>query len=148
MNTRIIRNRNQLHGLKHLQKSLDNFFNDFWWPTEFRELEELQPLSEFYEDDKNFYAKVELPGIKKPDIKINLKNNVLEVSGERKQTRDIKNTKSHYSEVYYGSYMRRFTLPNNIEGEKEIRAKFEDGVLIITIPKKVEGKEVQSINIE
>jgi HSP20 family protein len=114
----------------------------------FRELEELSPYSEFYEDDKNYYAEVELPGIKKQDIKINLRDNILEVSGERKQTRNTKNTRSHYSEVSYGSYMRKFTLPNNVNKEEGMKARFEDGVLKITIPKKVGEKEIQTINIE
>lgn len=147
MNNRNIIKRNNYKGLKHLQRTLDNFFNETWWPTTTNELwEEFQPQSKLTEDKDNYYVEVDLPGIKKEETKIEVEENILRIHGERKEQRKQENTKQHYSEVFYGSFTREFVLPTAVEKDK-IKARYENGVLIINVPKSLKSKAHQ-VNIE
>ena len=148
MNNRNIIKKNQYKGLKHLQRTLDNFFNDVWWPTPgLSEVwEEFQPQSKLTEDKDNYYVEVDLPGIKKAETKIEVEENILRIHGERKEQSKQENTKQHYSEVFYGSFTREFLLPTAVEKEK-IKAHYENGVLFINVPKSLKSKAHQ-VNIE
>lgn len=70
-----------------MQKTLDNFFNDFWWPTPglSEAWEEFQPQSKVTEDKDNIYVEIDLPGIKKEETKIEAYENILRISGNRKE---------------------------------------------------------------
>ena len=100
------------------------------------------PLTDISEDDNRYYLKVDLPGIKKEDVKINLANGQLTISGERNQETEEKNVKYHRIERSFGKYFRSFTLPEKIK-ENEIDAEFKDGQLKITIPKSEEARHKQ-----
>ena len=89
---------------------------------------------------------VDLPGIKKEEVKIEVEENILRIQGERKEKRKSENAKQHYSEVFYGTFTREFMLPTSVEKET-IKARYEDGVLFITIPKSAKSKAHQ-VNIE
>jgi HSP20 family protein len=139
--------RRNFRDLKNLQSSLDNFFNDGWWPTRSRwdeRVEEFQPLSRLSEDKDNYYLAVDLPGVKKEEIKINIEDNVLKIYGERKDKKE--DHRQHYSEIFYGSFTFSFNLPSAVESSK-VRANYEDGVLNITIPKSAESK-TKEVKIE
>jgi HSP20 family protein len=97
------------------------------------------PLSDIYEDKDNFVLTMDLPGIKKEDVKISYVDGQLHISGERKQEKESKNGKYHRVERNFGKYFRSFTLPNKIKHDK-IDASFKDGQLIVTIPKAEEAK--------
>ncbi|MBK7631759.1 MAG: Hsp20/alpha crystallin family protein [Ignavibacteriales bacterium] len=97
------------------------------------------PLTDIYENNDNFTLKVDLPGIKKEDVKIAFTNGKLNISGERVQQAENKDEKCHRIEKAYGKYFRSFTLPELIQAEK-INAEFADGQLTITIPKAEEAK--------
>jgi HSP20 family protein len=100
------------------------------------------PMTDILEDNDKYYLNIDLPGIKKEDVKINYSNGQLSVSGERKQESEEKNLKFHRSERSYGKYFRSFTLPQKIK-ENEIDAEFKDGQLKISIPKSEEAKPKQ-----
>jgi HSP20 family protein len=100
------------------------------------------PMTDILEDDNQYYLNIDLPGIKKEDVKINYSNGQLSISGERKQENVEKNTKYHRAERSYGKYYRSFTLPQKIK-ENEIDAEFKDGQLKISIPKSEEAKPKQ-----
>lgn len=70
------------------------------------------------EDSDNYYIEIDLPGIKKEETKIGVEENVLRVQGERKERKKQEDAKSHYSEVFYGSFTREFMLPFSVEKEK------------------------------
>jgi HSP20 family protein len=146
MSNRNLIKKNQYKGLKHLQRTLDNFFNDTWWPSlgtsEF--WEEFQPQSKLTEDKDNYHIEVDLPGIKKEGVKIEVEENILRVHGERKEKKHHESAKQHYSEVSYGSFTREFALPSSLEKEN-IKARYEDGVLFITVPKSSKNKAQQVI---
>lgn len=97
------------------------------------------PLTDVYEDKDNFKMKIDLPGIKKEDVKISYSNGKLSISGERVEEEENKDAKCHRIERTFGKYYRSFNLPENVQADK-IDAKFNDGQLSITIPKAEEAK--------
>ncbi|MBD3410349.1 MAG: Hsp20 family protein [Ignavibacteriales bacterium] len=97
------------------------------------------PLTDISENEENYVLNMDLPGVKKDDVKISYANGELSVSGERKFERDENKEKYHRVERAYGKYYRSFTLPKEIKVE-EIKADFTDGSLTVTIPKADEAK--------
>ncbi|CAG8453589.1 1143_t:CDS:2 [Racocetra fulgida] len=118
----------------------------FFHVTPSRSDEEFQPQSKVTEDKDNIYVEIDLPGIKKEETKIEVYENILRISGNRKEKLKRENAKQHYSEVFYGSFTREFVLSAAVEKEK-IKARYEDGVLFITIPKTTKG-QAQIVEIE
>lgn len=99
------------------------------------------PKSEIVEDKDNFYISVELPGVSKDDVKINLEENTLTITGSKKKDETIKDKNSIRNERYYGEFKRTFTLTNDIKKDN-IEAAYKDGVLHILLPKVEEAKPV------
>lgn len=97
------------------------------------------PLTDVYEDNDFYKLKMDLPGIKKEDVKISYADGQLTISGERKQEKETDNSKYHRIERSFGRYYRNFTLPKMIVEDK-IDAEFKDGQLIVNIPKAEEAK--------
>jgi HSP20 family protein len=95
------------------------------------------PSVDITENDKEFLIMAELPGIKKDDIKIQLHNGVLTISGERKSEK--RDEKEHRIERYYGSFARSFALPENVK-EDGVTAEHVDGVLHLKLPKSEPAK--------
>lgn len=97
------------------------------------------PAVDIVEQENEYLVHVELPGVDKNDVKINLVNSVLTIKGEKKFEKEENKKNYHRSERVYGSFQRSFTLPNTIKADK-IEAAYNDGVLIITLPKAEEAK--------
>jgi len=97
------------------------------------------PLTDIYEDKDKYSLKLDLPGIKKEDVKISYVDGKLSISGERNVESEHKDSKCHRIERSFGKYYRSFSLPENIQQEK-INAEFKDGQLTITVPKSEEAK--------
>ena len=105
------------------------------------------PLMNINETDCDYLIMMDLPGVIKKDVEVNLSNGVLTVSGERKTSEKNDGNNHIWNESSCGSFSRSFDLVSNIV-EKKIKAKFKDGVLNITIPKTEEVKpSVQQIAI-
>lgn len=98
------------------------------------------------EDDKAYYIHADLPGVAKEDIHIDLKDNVLTISGERKHKEEVKEKDYYKLESFYGKFQRSFTLPEDANSDS-IDASTENGVLNITIPKAA-PKESKKIEIK
>lgn len=94
------------------------------------------PRVDIAETDKEFVIKAEIPEVQKEDVKVTVDSGVLTIRGERKKEKD---KKFHRIERYYGSFVRSFTLPDNID-ESKIEATFKDGMLNLQIPKTEETK--------
>jgi HSP20 family protein len=101
---------------------------------------EWSPLVDITEDEKEYVVKAEIPEMKKEDIKINVHDDVLTVSGERKYEKEEKGKKYHRVERAYGSFMRSFTLPEDADGSK-INAEYKDGMLKLHLPKSEQAKK-------
>lgn len=100
---------------------------------------EWAPLVDITEDDKEYLVTAELPDIKKEDVKVCVEKGEIAISGERKQEKEEKGKKFHRIERSYGSFLRRFTLPEGVSGEK-VAADFKDGVLKVHLPKDQTAK--------
>ena len=100
------------------------------------------------EGEYAYHVEVDLPGVKKEDIHVDLKDNVLTISGERRTKKEIKEKDYYKKESSYGKFQRSFTLPENTDAEN-IEANSQDGVLEVVIPKmKRSKKETKKIKIK
>jgi len=97
------------------------------------------------ESESNYVVKAEIPGVKKEDIKVDVEGNVVSISAELKRESEQKSGKSLRSERYYGVQSRSFTLAHDID-ETRIEAKYAEGVLSLTLPKKP-GKANKHVTI-
>ena len=130
-----------------LQERINRMFDDTirtLYPTDGEELEKgtWAPAVDIYETNDSFVVSADLPGLNKDEIQIDLKDNTLTLKGEKKFEEKV--SKDNYIRVEraYGSFVRSFTLPQNVDPEK-IKAKYKEGVLEVTIPKKEEAKPKQ-----
>jgi HSP20 family protein len=97
------------------------------------------PQVDITEDDKEYLIKTDLPEMKKEEIKVNVEDGVLSISGERKTEKEEKNKKFHRIERSYGTFERSFTLPDDADGAKVV-AEFKEGVLKVHLPKSPVAK--------
>jgi HSP20 family protein len=97
------------------------------------------PMVDIAETDEEFLIKAEIPEVKKEDVKVSIENGVLAIRGERKQEKEEQGKRYHRVERYYGSFLRTFTVPDNVE-ESRVKAEFKDGVLNLHLPKSEKAK--------
>ena len=97
------------------------------------------PLMDVAEDEEHFVVRADLPGIEETDVNVELEDNVLTISGERKSDSEERTDGYHRIERAYGSFSRSLTLPEGIAAEA-IRASFDKGVLEVRIPKPEQRK--------
>ena len=99
------------------------------------------PAVEVSENNDAMILTAELPGLEEKNLKINIENNVLSISGEKEQeTTDGPPAKAYYvTERYYGAFQRSFTLPRTVDVE-HVKAVFDKGVLTITLAKLPQSK--------
>ena len=100
------------------------------------------PAVDLFEKDDHFVIKAELPGVDKKDIKVDLKDRVLTLSGERTRDHEVKEENYYRKERSYGKFQRAFRLPADVDSDK-IKAEFKDGVLQVEVPKPDESKAKQ-----
>jgi len=118
---------------KRFSDIMDEFFNDVVSARR----DNFVPSIDISETEDQFLISAELPGMKKEDININLENGRLSINGERSFESEQNGKKYHRIETKYGSFNRSFQLPDNVD-EGSINAKYEDGLLNITIDKDEE----------
>ena len=92
------------------------------------------PRVDIVENEKAFEIHVAAPGMNKDDFKLDLNDNFLTISGERKFTKEQNENNFRSIETQYGTFSRSFSLPENVDGGK-INAKYVNGILEITVPK-------------
>lgn len=106
---------------------------------------EWSPLVDVEESDKEYTIKAELPEVKKENVKVELENGSIRISGERKLEKEEKGRRFHRIERSYGAFERSFTLPEGTE-RKNVSAEFKDGLLKVHLPKG-EGTIHKSLEI-
>jgi len=104
------------------------------------------PAVNITEHKDEYQVSLAVPGLKKDDFKINVDGNMLIISSEKEATTEDKEKKFTRKEYSYSSFSRSFTLPEEINKEK-IEAKYEDGVLKLTLPRKEEAKKISAMHI-
>jgi len=92
------------------------------------------PRVDVVENEKAYEIHVSVPGVTKEDIKIDVNDNLLTISGERKFTKEKNENNFRSIETQYGTFNRSFSLPENVDASK-IDAKYVNGILEITVPK-------------
>ncbi len=97
------------------------------------------PTVDISETDDAYVIRADIPGVAKEDIKINVENNVLTLQGERRKREEKKGEKFHRIETSYGSFVRSFTLPDDVK-EDAVNAEMKEGCLEVTLPKSAEKK--------
>ena len=128
--------------LMGIQGDMNRLFGDFFgMPRRADEHERLHwtPRVNIEEGEDRFEITAELPGLKKEDVRIEVKDRVLTFTGEKKAESENKDRNVYLFESTYGRFCRTFTLPDNVNADK-ILAEFKDGLLKIDIPKTEEAK--------
>jgi HSP20 family protein len=107
------------------------------------------PAVDIYETDAHeVVIKAELPDVRKEDIGVTFENNVLTLTGERKQDSAPRREQFQRVERRFGSFSRSFTLPASVDAGN-IAASYKDGVLTIRLPRREEAKPKQiNVNVE
>ena len=119
-----------------LQDRINRMFNEVF--PRAQEDEELsvcawKPMVDIFETDEAINISVDLPGVKKEDVSVELKNNVLTLRGERRIVETVPDDRYYRRERCFGTFQRSFSLRESVQPEK-VNAKFKDGVLTVVIP--------------
>jgi HSP20 family protein len=120
---------------------VDDFFGDFgkgFWlkPVTIPGVDEMKLKVDVKEDEKAYTIRAEIPGVKKDDIQVEVNGDQVSIRGEiKREKEEKKGEKLLHSERYYGMVSRSFSLPSVVD-EKGVVAKYSDGVLDLTLPKK------------
>ncbi|HBP87057.1 MAG TPA: Hsp20/alpha crystallin family protein [Nitrospirales bacterium] len=97
------------------------------------------PTVDISETDEEYLIKAEMPGVKKEDVKVLVQEGVLTLQGIRHAEKEEKGRKYHRIERSYGRFLRRFTLPDEVD-EANLRAEYKEGVLHVALPKTEKAK--------
>ncbi len=117
-------------------------------PATFETGTDWAPSVDISETEGEYLIRAALPGVKKEDAKVMVKDGMLTLSGERQQQEEHKDEKFHKVESFYGNFSRSFALPESVD-EKAICADSKDGVLTVHVPKiKVEAKKPTTIKVQ
>jgi HSP20 family protein len=130
-----------LFGLQRLNRILDEAFSGLPFSAEQGNVitSTWFAPTDVSEDEGSLRITMELPGVDPNDVRLSLENNVLTIRGEKKQQVDDSNERVHRFERTYGMFERTFVLPNTVDSER-IDARFENGVLLVTLPKAERAK--------
>ena len=108
---------------------------------------EWAPAIDVVTKDSDLVIRAELPGVKQEDVDITLENNVLTISGERKAEQEEERGGYHVRERRYGSFSRSLALPEGLD-EGKIHARYDNGVLEVTVEGAAAVQEPKRIQIE
>lgn len=125
-------------GAGDLQDEFDRLFENFGGGLGLRE-EQFTPAVDVRETDDAYVVEADIPGMRKEDVSIEVADNTLSITGERKSEREEKRKDYHRVEREFGSFRRAVSIPGGF-GHKGVEAQFKDGVLTVTLPKPEEAK--------
>lgn len=138
-----------LTDLTRWERDMDRLFEDFldrrwhplrgghWWPVKATDL--VAPVVDLFEEKDEIVAKVELPGVGKEEIEVNVREHSLTIKGEKKRKEEVKEENYYRSERSYGAFVRTVELPQEIQVDKA-RASFKEGLLEVRMPKSEAAK--------
>ncbi|MCK5085907.1 MAG: Hsp20/alpha crystallin family protein [Melioribacteraceae bacterium] len=121
--------------------TIQKYFEDFSL-TRSSLRETFSPKIDISEEKNQIIVEAEIPGVNKEDLKITLQDNILTLEGEKKKEDQEKEKNFYRVERTYGSFKRSFNLPYDVDSEK-VEAKFEDGLLMISLQKFEEKKKIE-----
>ncbi len=126
-------------NLSDFSRRMNSIFNTLSDEEEESSVYSFDPAIDIRENDEGFDLTAELPGIDKKDVKIALNDNVLTISGEKKNAVDQENARCYRSERVFGKFERNFRLPDETD-QDNIEANFKNGMLHLNIPKSEKAK--------
>lgn len=137
------------NGFSNLPSMMEDFFKDdfFRFPAFATNWDKTIPSVNIRETDDNFELELAAPGMTREDFDIHLENNILTISSEKKEDKDVKEENYHRREFFYSSFKRSFTLPDSIDAD-HINAKYDNGILQVLLPKKEDAKVKPARTIE
>ena len=127
------------NALRDIETHFNRFFSEGWPEFSGAGKRSWVPAIDLREDENAFVVEADMPGLKKEDIHLEVIDNVLTVRGERKEAAEQKDKNVHRVERSYGSFQRSIEVPGGFAADK-VEAKFEDGVLRVTLPKRAEQR--------
>ncbi|MDD2445139.1 MAG: Hsp20/alpha crystallin family protein [Candidatus Nanoarchaeia archaeon] len=149
--------------MRRMQESMDSLFNNFFsdsfvknplligdinqenlLPAKYK-----MPISDLYETEKEFVAELDMPGLDKSDIKVNVTKNSIEIKAEKCKEEEQENKKKGFYKLErnFSGFYKNFALPNNIDSEKA-KAEYKNGVLRVSIPKlEIEEEKKKYLDI-
>ena len=133
---------NPVKEFENFNDKIQNIFGEF--PNSgFNYDNSFRPKADIYSNEQNIYVELEVPGVKKEDLKISLKDYVLTVSGEKKnQNKDDRELNYYKSERSFGVFSRNFTLSKEVDQEN-IQASYENGILRIVVNKQLKEQNLE-----
>jgi len=141
------------HPASSVSKTLANDFFDGLLSNDYYENNaedcKCRPATNIFEDEKEFGLELLLPGFKKEDVSLNLDKNILTVKVNKEENNENGKEKYKYERREFGTYNfeKQFQIPKSVAGDK-IKAKFENGILKLTLPKKEEALEKAPVEIK
>ena len=139
--------RNRYDLMPGFPKWVDHFFRDDdlnsgFWPREMA-----VPAVNVKDTDNAFVLEVGVPGMKKDDFKLEVKDGTLIISAETKTEKEEKDTDYTRKEFNYASFSRSFWLPENVVADK-IKANYKDGILLVELPKVAKLEKAKVIEVK
>ncbi|WP_020005261.1 Hsp20/alpha crystallin family protein [Brachyspira innocens] len=131
-----------LHSVLDDFRGFDNAFNNLYASDEIKKM----PHYNIEEDEKSYCIEMDMPGVKKEDLDIGIKENILSISAKRKKVKKSENGES--KEEVVSSYEQSFNISTKGIDVENIEANLNNGVLKVILPKKEELKFEKKINIE
>ena len=130
---------------RDMERVMEDFFGrrmkpwlpERWFKTE--DLDFTAPAVDLYEEKDDIVVKVELPGMDKENIEVNLTDHTLTIKGEKKKEAETKEKDYYRSERSYGAFLRTLELPKEVHADK-VKANFKNGILEVRLPKTEEAK--------
>jgi len=139
---------NPFDEFKDFNSRFNSLLSEFENKESSSSLSGFTPVVNTREGEFAYHVDADLPGVKKEDIKINVKGNMITISGERRDKKEVNKEDYHRVETSFGKFERSFTLPEGADVEN-ITASNEDGVLEVVIPKlKSETEKVKKIEVK
>jgi HSP20 family protein len=138
----LVRRETPFNLLREMTSELDRMFDDAPWPSikwpalrghRGARTAAWLPEIDIFEKDNRLVTKVDLPGMKKEDVKVEIADGQLTISGERRSEAEEKKENFYRSERSYGSFYRAVPVPDGVKLE-DIKAQFADGVLEVSMP--------------
>lgn len=124
----------------NIQDEMNRLFNTYFAKSSDKEEGMVwHPFVDISESNNEITVTAEVPGMTKEDIKVSIQDNVLTLSGEKKQEKQGKGKNYHRIERAFGVFERSFSLPVSVQSDK-VKAAYKDGILTITLPKSEEAK--------
>jgi HSP20 family protein len=130
-----------------VQREVQRLFHELirqpWGANILPEASDWQPQCDMVETDEAIIVEIELPGVTRKDVHVEVEGDMLRLTGERRATLERRGRHHHYTERRYGHFARQLRLPGSVDREA-IQARFHAGILTITLPKKAQQQHTSS----